>query len=94
MAHAKTVIHVSNKDIMTNFSGRRMSVLVTGYSVHPTFRRATVAPVRNGIASLGNIMGNRRMFESYIGSSDRDALRRDWNQVGKDIRTSMLKVAK
>ncbi len=94
MAHTKTVIHGSNQGTVSNIAGRRMSVLVAGCSVHPTFRNATVAPVRRGIASLGNILGNRRMFEDYIGSSDREALRRDWVQVGSDIRVSMSKMIK
>lgn len=58
-------------------------------SVHPSILRGSESPTLRGIGSLTNVMGNRHLFLSYIGSSDREAIGRDWRQVGIDIKRSM-----
>ena len=77
----------------------RSSVILTGkhtrlhamgcISVHPSILRGSASPTLRGIESLTNILGNKQMFLGYIGSSDIDALGRDWRQVGIDIKRSM-----
>ena len=58
-------------------------------SVHPSISRGSASPTLRGIGSLTNVLGNKQMFFGYIGSSDRDAIGRDWRQVGIDIKMSM-----
>ncbi len=77
--------------------GRKTSTVVISScnSIHPSFRRRiSISPIRRGIGSLGNVLGNEYLFLDYIGSSDNEALKRDWIQIGNDIKVSISKVIK
>lgn len=65
-------------------TGKRMRL--SSISVHPSILRGSMFPVLRGLESLTNVMGNKRMFLGYIGSSDMEAIGRDWRQVGIDIK--------
>lgn len=46
-------------------------------------------PFQKGFASLGNISGHDRFFDSYLRRSNADDLRRDWQIVGEDLREAI-----
>jgi hypothetical protein len=82
--HTKPYVIVENSINHRTIKTERKSGLLM-MSERPTFRR--------GIASLFNIIGEER-FTRYMQGNDAEDLKRDWMEIGNDIRISMGKFQK
>ena len=96
MEKEKTIVNVADSKVRSKRTRKCFYVPKSriGY-VHPSLLRCiSINPTLRGFDSLGDILGSNVIFTDYIGSSDREALLRDWMAVGNDLKVSIGKIMK